>query len=312
MLKKLKTAYNKIQFQKVAARIRDTAPVTLSSNDDIIIVSQVYHAAMDMSLLALKSFAHHFTRGKFNILDDGSLTADDYTQLKYHLPNLTITHINDIPLGKCPKGGCWERLIHVIELSKEAYVIQVDTDTLTIGALPEINQCVLNNQAFTIGNPMWSKPTDVGYMSRLALAWQGDHVQVKTEQQLTNLSSIPLKTYLRGCAAFTGFPKGLFDFEVLEAFSQEMATLIGKNKWHDWGSEQVSSNVMVSLCENAMILPWPKYMNFGFPTQTGGNKDLNNFHGKTAVMHFIGSNRYDHRVYEKLSGNIIKNFDKND
>ena len=308
MIKKVLTAYNKKRFNQVAKKVRNTPPVNIQNNDNVVIVSQVYHAAMDMSLLALKSFAHHFTQGKFNILDDGSLTADDHAQLHFHLPNLTITHINDIPLDKCPKGGCWERLIHIIELSKGAYVIQVDTDTLTIGALPEIDECVVNNQAFTIGNPMWPNPTNVDYMTRLAEAWQGEHVQVKTEQQLDNVSSIPLKTYLRGCAAFTGFPKGAFDFSILKKFSLEMEDKIGKQKWHDWGSEQVSSNVMISLCENAIILPWPKYMNYGFPIQAGGNKDLNNFIGKTAVLHFIGSNRYDHRVYEKLVKNYLDVF----
>jgi hypothetical protein len=306
MIKKILTAYNKKRFNHVAKKVRDTQPINIQKNDNVVIVSQVYHAAMDMSLLALKSFAHHFTQGCFDILDDGSLTEEDHVLLHFHLPNLTITHIDDIPLGKCPKGGCWERLIHIIELSKNAYVIQVDTDTLTIGAIPEVVSCVETNQAFTIGNPMWPRPVSRDYMSRLASAWKGSHVQVKTEEQLKNITSISLSKYLRGCAAFTGFPKGAFDFSILEKFSLEMEQKLGKQKWHDWGSEQVSSNVMVSLCDNAIILPWPKYMNFGFPTQTGGNRNLDNFIGKTAVMHFIGSNRYDHRVYEKLTKQFVK------
>ncbi|MGJ8694436.1 MAG: hypothetical protein ACSHW0_18355 [Thalassotalea sp.] len=301
---KISKQYNKKRFDQVADKVRTSLPVNIQHQDDIVIVSQVYHAAMDMSLLALKSFAKFFTRGRFELIDDGSLTEDDYRLLKHHLPNVNITKNQEIEVGQCPRGGCWERLIHIINLSKNAYVIQVDTDTLTVGPLPEVDAFVRNNQAFTIGNPMWPAPTDSSYMSAVAKAWQGTHVQVKTEEQLASLKSIQLERYLRGCAAFTGFPKGVLNFNVLEALSLELESKLGKDKWHEWGSEQVTSNIMVSLCDDAQILPWPKYMNYGFPN-TGFN-NVADYAGKVSLLHFIGSNRYDHRVYEKLVKLFVK------
>lgn len=302
-IKKLAGERNRQSFASVASKVRDTAPLTLPYREDLVFVSQVYHNAMDMSLLALKSFAKFMPAGRFELIDDGSLTSDDYAVLKQHLVNVNITHIDTIALGECPKGGCWERLIHIIELSKNAYVVQVDTDTLTIGPLPEVFNFIANNQAFTIGNPMWPEAVPTEYMSAVARAWKGTHVQVKTEEQLDALTSIELNHYLRGCAAFTGFPKGSFDIASLNALSVELEQKIGQQKWHEWGSEQVSSNIMVSMCDNARVLPWPKYMNFGFPET--GLREIQDYKGKVSLIHFIGSNRFDGRVYEEFVSEIV-------
>jgi hypothetical protein len=303
-LNKYRAQKNKKRFNKVAKQIRTTKPLDITYQEDIVIVSQIYHDAIDMSLLALKSFGRSLTRGRFELIDDGSLTDEDYKLLESQLPKAKIIHINDIDVGKCPKGGTWERLIHIINLSKNAYVIQVDTDTLTIGAVPEIDQYVRLNQAFTIGGPMWPDPVSLDYMSEVAKSWKGWHVQVKTEEYLSSVKSIPLDNYLRGCSAFTGFPKGAFDFNKLELFSLELEKEVGKEKWHEWGSEQISSCIMISLCENAQILSWPKYMNYGFPSTNSNEKS--DFKGRTSVIHFIGSNRYNHRLYELLAQNVIK------
>ena len=303
IIEKLVSQRNRQSFASVASKVRDTAPLTLAYREDLVFVSQVYHNAMDMSLLALKSFAKFMPAGRFELIDDGSLTSDDYAVLKQHLVNVKITHIDKIEVGNCPRGGTWERLVHILELSKTAYVIQVDTDTLTIGALPEVYNFICNNQAFTIGNPMWPEAVPTEYMSAVAKAWQGTHVQVKTEEQLSALESIDLNRYLRGCSAFTGFPRGALNFKTLESLSNELKNKIGSKKWNEWGSEQVSSSIMISLCEGAQLLPWPKYMNFGFP-ETGLTK-TQDYKGKISLIHFIGSNRFDGRVYERFVREMI-------
>ncbi|MBC7004156.1 hypothetical protein BIZ37_16455 [Photobacterium sp. BZF1] len=303
LIKKASTFLNRKRFEKVARMVRNTSPVSLQYSDDLVFVSQVYHNAIDMSLLALKSFAKHMPYGRFELIDDGSLTQEDYGLLKKHLVHVDIIHIKDIHVGKCPNGGCWERLIHIINLSKNAYVVQVDTDTLTLSPMPEVFDFISKNTAFTIGNPMWPKPTSVDYMSTVAKNWNGTHVQVKTEEQLSDISSVNLNQYLRGCAAFTGFPKGVLNFDSLESLSQELEAKLGRNKWHEWGSEQVCSNIMISCCDEAEILPWPKYMNFGFPKTKF--KLAQDTQGIVSVMHFIGSNRYDRRFYEKLANKHV-------
>jgi len=304
----LKKIWNKIQerinknlFSNAARKIRSTPPLSVNKQGDVIIVSQVYHDAVDMTLLALKSFMKNLGRGSIELIDDGSLTNDDKLVLQMHLPNVKIIHINTIETGDCPQGGTWERLIWILNRSKNAYVIQVDTDTLTVGALPEIDACIRGNTAFTIGGPMWLVSVDTEYMNYITNSWSSTHIQTKAESHLADCKNTIIKNYFRGCSAFTGFPKGGVSFEVLEKFSIEMESYVGKERWREWGTEQFSSNVMISLSNKPQILPWPKYQNFGQPFC-----DLKNTQGVVSVFHFIGTFRYKNRIYERLARNFIQ------
>lgn len=307
-LNSLQTKINKARFQKVAFNARSTGLYPSNKDANVVLLSQVYHGAVDMALLALKSFAYQLGSCAIEIVDDGSLTDEDKSLFKAHFSDLTITNINDIDVGHCPRGGTWERLVRILELSRERYVIQVDTDTLTMSAIPEISKAVNENRAFTIGNPIFSFPVSPEYMTALSKRWQGAHVQVETERALTTLQSEKFQKYCRGCSALTGFPKMGPSFERLEALSQELEGKLGLKKWNEWGSEQVASNLMVSLSDDPFILPWPKYANYGFPSTGKGNKDPDNFIGKVSTLHFIGSHRFSSRVYEKLSQYVINEF----
>lgn len=290
-------------------KVRKTKPVSFVYDPNVVVVSQVYSQGLDMALLALKSFMLKLGRGRIEIIDDGSLTEHDKFVLNKHLDHLSIVHIKDIPLGKCPEGGTWERLVHILELSKSAYVIQVDTDTLTVGPIPEIYQNILSNKAFTIGGPDWPAPAPVEYVSHVASTSNLEHVQIKSEKKLDEVSSIPLMQYCRGCSALTGFPKSVVKFEQLEAFSCEMEVKIGSKTWREWGTEQVSSNVMVSLCPGVSVLPWPKYLNHGFPFLPAGAKSYRDYLGVSSVLHFIGTHRFKNGVYRKLAALVIKEID---
>jgi hypothetical protein len=303
ILNKIGSKYNKAKFSRIAKKIRNTAPTHYEYNEDIIIVSQVYHAAVDMTLVALKSFLTHFGEGAVEILDDGSLTEQDYALFRKHIPHVKFHHINDVDTEKCPKGSCWERLTRIIELTEESYVIQVDTDTLTIGQVQEVYECAKSNQAFTIGSPNYPRPISTKYLANYLATIDTDHVQTIAEQKLHLVNSLDSTEYIRGCAAFTGFPRGSLNKKLLQDFSVEMETLIGKKRWHEWGSEQFASNVMISICDNPKVLPWPKYQNFGFPksTRTPNEDDFN----LTSVFHFIGSNRFDFGIYSYFTKKFI-------
>ncbi|MCX2981310.1 hypothetical protein EYC98_10585 [Halieaceae bacterium IMCC14734] len=268
----------------------------------LVIVSLVYHDAVDMTLLAINSFLSQIRRGRVELIDDGSLTPQDYQILTSQIQHLKIVHISEIDVGSCPRGGCWERLVHILRLSEHSYVVQVDTDTLTLGVITEVDQAIRDNGAFTIGGPMFAKAVHTDYMAMLANRWDTEHVQALGERQLSTLESIELEYYCRGCAAFTGFPKGGSTVSTLQQFSDEMDSRLGSHKWCEWGSEQLASNVMISLTLAPQILPWPKYQNFGFPEIAIGSKlRASDFSGKTSVIHFIGSNRYDGGIYRELA-----------
>lgn len=305
ILSKLGDKYRKEKFSYAAKEIRNTPPINFELNKDIVIVSQVYHGAVDMTLLALKSFLKQFGQGYVELLDDGSLTQDDYALFETHIPHLHITHIRDVNIGQCPSGGCWERLIHILELSQNAYVIQLDTDTLTTDSVEEVLNYVTNNQAFTIGGKNWAKPVEVGSLEPALREIKGQHVQVLAERELHKIKSINVIQYCRGCAAFTGFPKGKLSFSMLESFSIEMEKILGSDKWKEWGSEQFASNVMVSMCENPELLIWPKYQNYRFPVMQN-IKNTDDFNGKVSLFHFIGTNRFVDNTYRNLVKKILE------
>jgi len=290
---------------KTFQKVRMTAPLKYVYSDEVVVVSQVHHNAINMAILALKSFMLSLGKGRIEVINDGSLTQDDIEQLNYHFPKITVVDIASIPLGSCPQGGTWERLVHILSLTKHSYVIQVDSDTLTMGPVDDVYNSIVSNQAFLIGEPSWSKAIPVEYMSRYSNKLDSTHIQVLSEQKLNRLESIPLKQYARGCSAFTGFPKGFLLMENLEAFSVEMESLIGKQKWREWGSEQLSSNVMLSLCPDVKILPWPKYINFGFPFKNGKYDNLASYINQTSVFHFIGTNRFSRGVYRRMANKVI-------
>lgn len=309
MLELLERALTKTR-QKLAVstfkKVRETKPLKHPLSDDVVIVSQVHHKAIDMAILALKSFMLKLGKGRLEVIDDGSLTQLDIQQLKYHFPGVTIVPLKSVELGQCPSGGTWERLSHILKLSVDSYVIQVDSDTLTIGPVDEVYSAILDNRAFLIGEPSWQKPIPVEYMSDYSSKVESTHIQVLSEQLLSQVKSIPLKYYTRGCSAFTGFPKGTLSFSDLEAFSAEMESVLGHDKWREWGTEQFSSNVMLSLCPNVLVLPWPKYLNFGFPFKNGVFDTVKSYQNQTSVFHFIGTNRYSRGVYRTLAEKTIK------
>jgi len=268
-------------------------------------MSMVHHGAIDMYLLAIKSFMYYFCMGSVHVLNDGSLTKDDIKLLKYHIPNIIIEHIDNVDTGDSPKGGCWERLYYLIELSKKAYVIQLDSDTLTRAPLFDIYNAIENQQGFTIGSQVWNKPVDINYLENITQnwvkQWEHIHVQPAAERIFSQIDFFQSNNkYIRGCAAFAGFPKQQITHKMLSDFSKQVSDILGMEKWSEWGSEQVASNCMVTRTNGAFVLPWPEYQNYRNPM-------TDTYMVSNAVfLHFIGSVRFTDRTYEKYSKELIR------
>lgn len=292
----------KRQFDRTAAKILETRKCEYTSSEsfELIIVSQVYSAALCMTIVALKSFIHRLgLKIRLDLIDDGSLTNSDKAQLRSHFPSVNIIAICSVDLKGCPSGGTWERLSHILQSNKNHYVIQVDTDTLTLNDVDEVMLNISRNTAFTIGGPPWSEPVSPAKMAEIAKSWTNTHVQSSAESLFDNLNSINLNSYYRGCSAFTGFPKGIELMQSLIDFSDEMILKLGKDKWNEWGSEQLSCNVIISLIPDSSILPWPKYQNYGFPFTN--SQQLSS----ASVIHFLGTHRYKGGTYEKFCRQIV-------
>lgn len=284
-------------------------PIESNSGAEVTVMTQLYAKAIYMGIAAIHSLVRRLACSvNIEIIDDGSLTKDHHQILYNVFPGITITKIENIARHGCPSGGCWERLLRIQELTNDYYVIQVDTDILVINDIPEINDCIINNRAFISSSPDWPEPVSINEIVEYASKSGSQNIQFESERQLAKITSVELSRYVRGCAAFTGFPKGAELTDKLSQFSQEMESILGE-RWFEWGTEQFACNTMIALCEKLNVLPWPKYQNFCFPEFKPLIEGAN-FGDEVSVIHFIGSNRFKYNVYLNYAKSSLQSFSK--
>ena len=66
------------------------------------------------------------------------------------------------------------------------------------------------------------------------------------------------------------------------------------DKWSEWGSEQVMSNIIVANAPHARVLPHPKYADCQKMKP-----------GQTRFIHFIGSCRFRNGTYAQLGTEVV-------
>src|ERR1035441_9122242 len=137
-------------FSFVCRELGQTAPIVMRPAD-LVIVTMLSHHDIFMYLVAIKSLYRKFGEGSVAVLNDGTLTPQDVARLNQHIPGIQILPLHAVVTGPCPKGGCWERLVSVLELTRSRYVIQMDSDTLTVNDVSEAVACYRENRSFLIG-----------------------------------------------------------------------------------------------------------------------------------------------------------------
>jgi len=75
-------------------------PPARTRHDGVVIFSMIGTKVLLPYLVAAKSFQARLGRGRFAILDDGSLTAADKAVLAYHLDDPVITPIASVDRGR--------------------------------------------------------------------------------------------------------------------------------------------------------------------------------------------------------------------
>ena len=292
----MKDRMRRARFANACKGVLRTDPVAVDDASPLVVLSQLQHKDVLMFLLALKSFAHQVTPREVYVLDDGSLSANDRAILNDHIPRLTLLNLHEHRSPSCPSGGTWERLLAISAIVRDHYVVQLDSDTLTVGPIDEVRQCVTRQGAFAIGT--WDNQRIETMRERCDTAkrrvTQGDdHVQVVAEAHFDKLSRFESLRYVRGCSGFAGFARHSFTRELVEGISVEMSAAIG-NRWSEWGSEQVMSNIVIANIPGAIVLPHPKYA------------DCHKMQsGLTEFIHFIGSCRFDNGRYGRLGAQVI-------
>jgi hypothetical protein len=292
-----KRALRRAWFNFSCRALLKTAPVN-PSDGDLTIVSMICHGEVVMYILAVKSFCLQLGRvPQVVILNDGSLTSEDLSTILAHIPKAKLVSLFGISTGTCPKGSCWERLFLISDLVQNSYVVQLDSDTLTLGDISEIKQAIAANRSFTLmGDRSYSEIEPMTSACDRSKANLDPQVQAVCERSFDELPEAATLSYVRGNAGFTGFAKGSFAREKAEWFSDLMRRL-AKEKWETWGSEQVTSNLIIANTADAQTLRFPKYLSYW------AHPDVD--YDNAAFIHFIGPHRYDNGFYLRKAKEVI-------
>jgi len=279
---------------RIARGVLDTPPLA-PRDDGVVILSMIGTRVLLPYLLAAKSFAAALGRGRVMVLDDGTLTPGDRAVLDRHLGGPEVIAIGAVDTGPCPRGGTWERLLTVLDRRAGDYVIQLDSDTLTLGPVPEVQAAVAAGRSFTIRG-------EASAALRPAIAYAADiaphaHIQAAVERAMDRLAGVALARprYVRGCSGFAGFAPSDTGRALAEAFSRASEALLGRDRWREWGTEQVTSNLVIANEPDPLLLPYDRYLNFwneGLPADP-------------ALVHFVGTCRFDGRTYLDATRAVI-------
>lgn len=285
-------------FDISISRILKTKPLKYRQDNRVIILTMLGHDDIKMYLVAIKSFMSNFGYGTIEVINDGTLTESDKQILNAHIPNIRCFESKNVNTLKCPSYISWKRLLRIVELAKDHYVIQLDADTISLSPLIDIHDKVSDNQGFLIGSNLWRQGVDVNWLHDIISNWEYTHVQPSAELIFKDIDFFQDGTkYLKACAGFAGYPKNFSTSAEIEKLSLQIEAKLGK-KWHEWGSEQTATLCLISKTNGSSVLPWPQYQNFMFPT-TNESSDSASF------VHFIGSNRYKKGGYKKLVHSFI-------
>jgi hypothetical protein len=244
--------------------------------------------------------------GTVAIINDGSLTSADLAILKHHIPRMNVFQIKDIKVPSCPRADFfWERLIKIIDLSHKHYLIQVDADTLVLGAIPEVVQCWQENKSFLLGTGSGQEVLPAPRTAQMvqgwikANGWTDIPAFLEAEASLDKLPSAVESSYVHASAGFAGFARGAFRLADLEWFSTTMSEILGPGRWREYGTEQIASNYVLANAPGAKVLPFPRYACFEPHLRLGDH----------AFLHFLGKYRYEQGEYQQRAAEFISCYD---
>jgi hypothetical protein len=261
----------------------------------LIVLSMVHQRDVHSYLVAIKTFTHFVNPKRIVVVCDPSIDHADRALLSQHVPHVEFRHAREFTHPDVPRGGCWERLLGICEFVKDNYVVQLDADTLTMQPIPEVADAVRSRSGFVLGEEVDTPIRSLPAARQHALQWLGPdaHIQAIAETEMVNVGLPENARYIRGCAGFTGFPPSAEMLDKVIDFSRRMSGKLGPD-WKRWGTEQVTSNFVVSNSHGVRVLPFPKY---GTPDQATT---------ETAFFHFIGFMRFINNRYETTSRQAIR------
>ncbi len=298
MFYRWRTKLKRDRFYRLTKGVLATPPMPIV-DAPWTIVSMVGNDDVQMYILALKSFYRLVKAGRVAALIADDMPQQDRRLMERHFPSIELVMRQRLPTGKCQQGGCWERLIYLIDQSETRYGIQLDSDTLALGPdIDEVMHCIRNNISFALGS-MQHRIEPMASVAREAQGIDSDYIGIVTERLFDRYPGAENLKYVRASAAFTGFAHGGFSRERIEAFHEAMERLLGP-RWREWGTEQCASNFAIANSPEATVLLRPKYSNFGPDHPRSGS----------AFLHFLGTWRYDDDYFAKCAQTVIAELNK--
>ncbi|HEY4123181.1 MAG TPA: hypothetical protein VGM36_01125, partial [Rhizomicrobium sp.] len=196
-------------------------------------------------------------------------------------------------------GNTWERLAHSIDVCQTSFVIQLDSDILTVGEIDDVKKAIEDNRSFILGTWNGLKTVPVteasDFADKLSPA-ASKHVQSLCERSLRKIADPEKKRrYVRGSSGFYGFARGAVSRSEAAGFCREMLEIVGE-RFHEWGSEQFASNYLVANAPNSLVLPYPRYACFGPELDPG----------VPSLFHFIGAFRFTRGVYANRARQVVR------
>lgn len=299
LLRKLREARHLAAARGVLA-----TPPIVPRDDGVILFSMIGTRVLLPYLVAVRSLHARLGMGRVVLLDDGSLTDADKRLLDAHCGTPQILRLADVDTGDCPRGGTWERLLTLLDLRARSYVIQLDSDTVTVGDVPEVKAAIADNRGFLLlGGPDGEEqgiqplPDFVAYRYPAGPVAEPAHIQALIESRYGAYPDAAAHRYVRGCSGFAGFARGGPSGRAEAAtFSRHAEALVGRAVWNRWGSEQVTSNFLLANEPGTRALPYARYANYWKQA----------FGGDERFLHFLGTHRYSDAAYRDATRRAIR------
>ncbi|ESZ86392.1 MAG: hypothetical protein Q27BB25_14385 [Blastomonas sp. CACIA14H2] len=300
---RLQTRLDNWRHDRACRPVLETAPIR-PQHDGLVIFSMMGTAVLLPYLVAVKSFWGQLRRGRVVILSDGTLTTEDRAVLAWHCGDPEIIDIADVDHAGFPVGGAWERFLSILDRRADDYVIQLDSDTVTLGRPDVVADAIAANRSFTLlGGPEW----DIGVKACSAFVppppngpSDARHIQSRMERALGQIEGAGQRGYIRGCAGFAGFARGGDGRATARFFHDEMARLLGHDAMAEWGSEQVTSSFVVANDPDPVLLPYRQY----------GNYWAEPWDADCRFMHFVGAHRHDGTAYRDATRAALAQMDR--
>lgn len=156
-------------------------------------------------------------------------------------------------------------------------------------------ECIAHDRTVTLGAPTGRQLVSASEAAENTWA----HVQSYAECALGKASDATQLKYVRGCAGSIGFASGQLPRARIEAFAREMLGLIRSDRFAQWGSEQVISNLMAGASSGTLVLPaeTPLFWAPGLKVE------------QPALIHFFGTYRCPQGMYLRQSMRVIRELD---